>query len=472
MTPSTSTRPIQTVPAAATPSAPGNPYVLRPGEDPDANNIVRKFSLALVYVVVFLRLSGFQYMETFLLHVNLKLLYIFSIPAILGTVLCGGLQRSFRWSPAYYWTGFTLWMIAITPFSSWVGGSASVAFTYVRTNLIMVFFAGGLVIGWKECQTFLRTCAYGAFGTLLLARIFQNPKYQDRFALELGTVANPNDFACHLLLCLPFIYWAMVSTKSIVVRLLCLGGIGYGVLVIVQTASRGGLLGLIAIALCLLVWGSGVQRMALLALLPVAVAGVIAIVPQGALTRIVSFSASEQNASEEALLSSQQRQYLLRKSIEYAFTHPIFGVGPGQFPNYEGTRNRYIGSHGAYHGTHNTFTQVASETGLPGLLLFTGGLLASFRIFFVAFRKARRRPDCVDIKNAMLSLMLAMIGFVVSFTFLNFAYFFYQPLLGGIAVAIKSATDAEFAERDRAAQAIGSTPMAPSVFHPTSPVIA
>jgi len=40
-----------------------------------------------------------------------------------------------------------------------------------------------------------------------------------------------------------------------------------------------------------------------------------------------------------------------------------------------------------------------------------------------------------------------MAGFVTAMTFLNFAYFFYTPALGGIAMAVSRAAEKEFAVR-------------------------
>lgn len=421
----------------------------------ERNNPLRMFSLWLTFAVVFLRISGFHQAQTYLLHVNLKLLYVAGIPAVLGTILCGGLQRSFRGKPAFFWTAFTLWMIATVPFAHWPGGALMMTvLPYIRTNLIMLFMVAGLIIEWKECQSLMRCMAWGAFGTLFLARIFQNPVFQERFGLEFGTVSNPNDFACHLLLVLPFLYWVVLTAKSFAIRLVCLAGIGYGLYLVVGTASRGALIGLCVVALFFLLWGSMVQRVALVVLAPLAVLVLLTTVSHSALNRIVSFSASSENASQEALESSASRRYLLEKSIEYAIKFPIFGVGPGMFAYYEGSHNTIIGTHGAWHGTHNSFTQVASETGLPGLIFFVGGLASSLAIFYSIFRKASRRPNCVDIKNATMCVLLGIIGFIVSSTFLNFAYFFYQPLIGGMAVAFLIATKEEFAKRDRATQGI------------------
>ena len=413
------------------------------------------FSLWLMLVVVFLRISGLHQAQAYLLHVNLKLLYVAGIPAALGTVLCGGLQRSFRGKPAFFWTAFTLWMFVTVPFAHWPGGALLMTtLPYFRTNLIMLFMVAGLVIEWKECQSLMRCMAWGALGTLFLARIFQNPVFQERFGLEFGTVSNPNDFACHLLLVLPFLYWVVLTAKSFVLRLICLAGIGYGIYLVVGTASRGALIGLCVVALFYLLWGSMVQRVALVVLAPLTILVLLTTVSHSALNRIVSFSSSSENASQEALESSASRRYLLEKSIEYALKFPIFGVGPGMFPFYEGSHNAIIGTHGSWHGTHNTFTQVASETGAPGLIFFVGGLASSLAIFYSIFRKASRRPNCLDIRNACMCVLLGLVGFIVSSTFLNFAYFFYQPLIGGMAVAFSIATKEEFARRDRAAQGI------------------
>jgi O-antigen ligase len=150
--------------------------------------------------------------------------------------------------------------------------------------------------------------------------------------------------------------------------------------------------------------------------------------------------------------SSAARLYVLQKSIECAVEHPIFGVGPGQFPDYEGQSNTQFNGHGYYHGTHNTFTQVASECGIPAMLLFTAGLVATYRLLSATYRKASQRPDCQDIRDVAFCLMLSMVGFGVAMTFLNFAYFFYQPALAGLAIAVSRAAEAEFGRRSRSSE--------------------
>ena len=446
------------VPGATNPAAVvATPGLLPVTVDHEQNNPLRIFSLSLMFALVFLRVSAFHQVQTVVMGVNLRLLYVVGIPAILGTLLCGGLPRAFRRSPAYYWTGYFIWMVLACPSSTWSGDSVrKTVLPYLRTNLIMLFLVAGLIIGWKECRSLMRCFAWSAVGSLLVARLFQ--RNADRFALEFGTVSNANDFAAHLLFCLPFLYWVVLTSKSIALRLICLAGIAYGILIILQTGSRGGLLALTAVIIALMCWGSTMQRLALLVIVPIGCIGMVAALPHQTLNRILSFSSDEKDVSAEAMLSSGQRKYLLQKSVEYALEHPVFGVGPGQFPNYEGKHNQVIGTHGTFHETHNSFTEAASECGIPAFLLMVAGLVSSFRIFYSIFKKARKRKDCPDIRDAMLCTMLCMVGFIVAITFLNFAYFFYQPLLGGWAIAAYFGTKEEFAKRDRVAQLLAVQP--------------
>src|SRR6185437_3589419 len=67
--------------------------------------------------------------------------------------------------------------------------------------------------------------------------------------------------------------------------------------------------------------------------------------------------------------SMDARRDLLMESIRVTLQHPIFGVGPGNFQAY--TKS--------WHVTHNTYTELSSETGIPGLALFLTILYFTFR---------------------------------------------------------------------------------------------
>jgi O-antigen ligase len=264
--------------------------------------------------------------------------------------------------------------------------------------------------------------------------------------LQFGNISNSNDFAAHLLAVLPFLVWLGTTAENRLLRALSLVGAVYGLYVIFSTASRGAL---VALAGCFLVYiyrAEPTQRMFAILLTPVILLGIILATPHRAMNRILSFSAGG-DASVEALESRENREYLLRQSINYTFRRPIFGVGPGQFPSFEGRNNQIIGDHGRWQETHNTYTQISSEVGIPALIFYLGAIFAGVRAANRVFREARGRPECRDLQASAAAIVLAITGFGIASTFLSLAYFIYMPVLTGLAVALERAAAAEFRKR-------------------------
>jgi O-antigen ligase len=409
-------------------------------------------------ILVFIRFSIIHQLLTDVVHVNLYLLYLFGIPTLLGVALCGGVQRTLRGRPAVFWGLFVVWLTVGLPFSSWKGGSIGTLNAFIRTDFPMLFVIAGLTVTWRECQAMMRAIACGALVIMSASKLFHtdNAVFGERLALSSGTIANSNDYACHLVLVMPFLIWAGLTAKHKAIRLGAWGGIGWGVVLVLQTASRGALIAMGAGALYWLLRGTMRQRVGLLAAGPVAAAALITFVPQSSLTRIVSFSMDESRATEDAVESSFMRKYLLEQSIKYTLEHPVFGVGLAQFSEYEGQHNVLAGfTHGYWHETHNTYTQVSSECGIPALALYIAGIVSTFFLLDGAFRRARGRPECEDIKTATFCIMLAMVMYCTAITFVNFAYFFYLPAMSSLVIAVSRAAEAEFKSRP------STTPAAP-----------
>jgi O-antigen ligase len=414
----------------------------------DLVNPARKISFYLGAVLVFLRFSMLHQYASWILHHQLYMLYLFAPPALLGVMLTGGFRRTWQFPLGKWWTAYGVWMVITVPFSTWRGGAASEVLTYLRTDFTILFIIAGLTLTWDECLVLLKMGAAGAALNLLFGRIFAHESAGERMDLSLGMVANSNDFAAHLIITMSFLFFVVLCRKnSSFLRIAALGGIGLSIIYIFRTASRGGLIALVAMTVLYLAYSSMAQRMVMIIGAPVLMMIVLALVPGEAMQRITSFSRDSENSVVEANMSQSSRRYLLRKSIEYTFTHPLFGLGPGQFATYEGTHNIVMGTHGSWHQTHNTFTQVSSELGLPGFVIFTGGTFMILGAFRKIHGRARHRPECQDIAAAGFAMMLGFFGFVVAITFLSFGYFFYFPAMGGLAVALARAADAELKSR-------------------------
>ena len=145
------------------------------------------------------------------------------------------------------------------------------------------------------------------------------------------------------------------------------------------------------------------QRIGLLALIPVGLIALLVVLPESTRTRLMSFSQSEIGVSKEALESSESREYLLKQSIIFTFTHPVFGVGPGQFSSYEGGLRTEEGERGSWHETHNTFTQISSECGIPAMLCYIGAVFTTFAMLNRFWHNARRLREFGNGHSSVLS---------------------------------------------------------------------
>jgi hypothetical protein len=407
------------------------------------NNPLRKAALALSVLFVFIRFSWLHNIQHALLGFNMGLLYLVGVPALLGMALSGGLGRTMKSRTAVWWIAFNIWVALATLFSTWVGGSAPLAYAYFKTNTGMLFVIPGLVLKWRECTRMMYAIACAGAASLLYARMFSTNSA--RLELGFGTIANSNDYAVHLLLVAPFVLWIGLRWKFAIFKIASLAALGYAAYLILSTASRGALVGLAVMALVAVIIGTARQRLVVLTLAPLTLIGLAAAVGQSTWGRLVTFSTEEGN--QEAAASAQIREYLLGKSIAYTFQHPLFGVGPGMFAIYEGSHETTVnGARGTYHNAHNSYTIASSECGLPGLAFYLLGIGSTFGLLLRTHKKAKD-PRFKDIRDVTFCVILGYAGYCTAVTFTNFTFMFYPLAMAGLAIAIATTAEREFRER-------------------------
>jgi O-antigen ligase len=390
----------------------------------------------------------------YVFQANLYLPYLINLPALMAMIVSGGFRMCYRSRPGYYWTAFGCWMWLAAPFSVWRGASVTACFYYWRSALSMVFIVAAMIHEWSDVKKVMNVIAASAVVNVLCA-LFIRMDAGDRIGVALGSIGNPNDYAGHLLLVLPFLLWVLLAGKAIS-RVVALGCIGFGLYLILGTSSRGALVALAVDVVFWAIMGTGRQKAALVLVGPIAAMILLATVPAHSLRRLSVIWNGSANTAEaaEALQSSAARQYTLTTSIRYTFEHPLFGVGPQEFSLYEGGHEQMIGTHGYWHETHNTYTEVSAECGIPGFIFFTGGIVSTLLLLYKTLRQARRQPGCNDIRVAVFCIMLGMVGFTAAITFLNFAYFFYLPAMAGLATGVWAAGQREFELRAAASGAV------------------
>lgn len=434
----------------------------------DKYNPFRRIAFVFALVTIYVRFSVIHEALAVALNLNLYILYLILPPTFAGIVITGGVRRTLRARTALFWVAFVMWLCLSTAFSVWKGDSARSLFIYVRSEWVMLFVVAGLVVTWKECKLVLYTLALAGLSDLVIGRVFMREE-TNRIDLAMGgsTIGNANDLAAHLILVMAFVLYIVLGTKlPFIFRSAFMGAIAYGLYLITNTASRGALIALVICALGAFFMGSAKVRVALIALVPISFLVLAAILPRATLSRLSTIVTNTDTITDptvrgDAVGSSDMRRELLKKSLEYTLHHPMFGLGVSQFAGYEGGESRRNGEYGMWHETHNSFTQISSECGIPALILFLCAIGSGFHLALQIYRLAGKNPVNADLRAAGFCLMLAIIGFMSAAFFLSMGYKFYEPAVCGLCIAVYTTGKREIA--DRQAKLASMQPSVPSV---------
>lgn len=397
----------------------------------------RKVALYFVLALVFVRFTMIHQILQYFLDRDIYLLYFVALPVLIAIPTMGGFKRAFRYQPAFYWTAFAIWLIPTSIFSSWKSGSIALILGYYRTELVLLFAVAGLVVTWTECRWLMYTIAATAFVNAISFLLLKHVDENGRTSLVFGTVSNSNDYSGHLLFVLPFLLWIVLVERSKYIRLVALFALVLALFEVLAAGSRGAMLGLtIAVIIFTITTTARVRRIVLIAA-PILAVLVLALLPGSVRNRIFTFTGSASHS--EALESSQDREQLLKDAIATTIKHPLFGVGPGQFVNTEGQQTAHSEQR-LWLGAHNSFMQIGSENGLPGLIFYVGGIFSSLLLLNRTGRLLAGKRGVKQAATAVMCVRISLISFCVTIFFLNFGYFFYLPALAGIAIAVAASS--------------------------------
>jgi hypothetical protein len=244
-----------------------------------------------------------------------------------------------------------------------------------------------------------------------------------------GNINDPNDFAQLIVCTLPllFVFWKKgKKVRNLFLVLLPAGVLLWGAF---MTHSRGSIL-------------------ALMAMFVVAVRRRIGTVPSvvlaGALFAVAT-ALHYTGGRDISTSAGEDRTELWGDGLQLLKSHPLFGVGYGNMPDYVGKT------------AHNTIVVCAAELGLCGLFFWSMFVLPSIRDALVVAAPKRKElsegvpltdvtfpleppalaiPEADEIRRYGRLLVLAFTGFMVTGWFLSRAYVLTLFLLGGLTEVI------------------------------------
>jgi len=440
-------------------------------------NWMRRAGFLLTLAFLFLRITALHELAATKLGFNTYILFLVGPPAIVCLLLSGGVQRMFDSRTTKYWLAFLVLLIVAVPFSSWRGGSASLVSTYIRTEFLVLPLVVGLSWTFQELWKIVVTLAVAGGISSILGTIYASELAfgGGRTEVSFGTMSDPNDFAAHLIFILPFMALFVLSKRNFGLR------IGMAVLMvlalyrILASGSRGALIAIIVTTIFAFFRSKMSQKIILLVGGGVLVTLMLTMLPGQVSDRLMSLfadSEEERTLSSNAATSRESRTYLLMRSLTLTMEHPIFGVGPGEFANYESNdMMRRNGVKGAWHDTHNSYTQISSEVGIVAAIVYLSAIFSTYFLLRRIYKLATQFPPGMIRDRAMLAsscLMVSLVGFGSAAFFLSLAYRFYFPALTAIAVVLYRSLEHESRKlmqkaRDAAAAASTQTPQLPAI---------
>ncbi len=377
----------------------------------------------------------------------------------LAWLFSGKALRGLRSSAGLCWAAFLSWMILATPLSVWRGGSVALLGNYIPRAYLEFFYTCSFVTTLGRCRQWMYVQIASAAALLLSCMVFGNgggnigdAPGEARFRIPNSLFyANSNDLALALLLGISSFLFLFHRTSR-AGQVAGIGGILLSTFYAFRTGSRGCVVAASAM-LILIFWLSRnrwkVAAFGITALLGVALAASLG-ESAGALHRLSLLvrdasspgdaSSVAENASDVSSVASQfQREELFKTSLWYTLSHPLLGVGPDQFATAVGQDAARAGQHLPWLGTHNTFTQVSSECGIPALIFYVAVIGLCLRSNLRLYLWTRDRPADRELAGLSRCLSAGTLVFTVSAFFFHMAYSSTLPALAGFTVALQLA---------------------------------
>lgn len=355
----------------------------------------------------------------------------------------GNALRAFRDKTGIAWLLLLALMLCTVPFSVWRSNSLIQILSYGSRSLCFYFYAASFTTSFKRCR-WLMLVNTAVAAMLILACMkfgYADTGMDNRFQVRGSMfVNNSNDLALNLSIAMTeFVF--LFYLKGIGKRLFGLAGILLGLFYMLKTGSRGCVLALAIGMIFTFLLSSQKVRMILIAipllviavvLMPASSAHRVMLIFQGSSARVTSSS------DASALASQAQRQDLIQKSLVLTLQHPIFGVGMGQFVIAVMGEAAKKGQWAAALGTHNSYTQVSSECGIPALLCYVAIIAFSLKRSYQIYKWASGQPQFREVEGLAFSLLMGTLIYSIATFFFHIAYSGLLPLLSGEIMALET----------------------------------
>jgi putative inorganic carbon (hco3(-)) transporter len=282
------------------------------------------------------------------------------------------------------------------------------------SSFLLLFF---ITVAVVDSLSRLRCVVLAAIGSVAFASLYVIREWQKYHTAYAGfrpgwVVGDPNYFTISALLCLPLAFYLFQASRVSWERWFCLGCLAVTLLGVTLGASRGGFLGLVT-AFLFVMWRSR-RRVRSLALVAALVLPLSLAAPASPIGRLLH----PRHSDEEA---EAARIALWHAGLRMIRAHPLVGVGLANFKFYLTQYETAEEQQEQHTYTHNTYIHIASEIGLPALLVFLAILGFSYwTLERVQQRTRRSGPQFLH--HVALGIQGGLLGSAVANFFVSGQY--------------------------------------------------
>lgn len=325
-----------------------------------------------------------------------------------------------------------------TVFSEWKSESANVVFTFVKLFIFYYYLA---VLVNTEKRFLYAYWFIVALTTIIGIEAAVN-YFTGHFRFNQGVMRtggatsygeHANSLAMYMATTIPMLVYLMARHRRALTRMIIFSMIGICFLTLLITASRSGVLCILAIAFCY-AWFSP-HRIAYIAALVVFSVATWVALPQQYKERYGSIASSQIDES------SQGRLDAWKAGLEMFEQKPIVGVGPGAFAA------AYLDRHGTWLYSHSLYIEALAETGVVGTTSFATLLV----LMMLQLRRLGKKEKLPEERREELQVFARagyaiVAGLLVAGVFGHILQRDTWFLLAGLIVARYNLLEAETAE--------------------------
>jgi len=297
-------------------------------------------------------------------------------------------------------------------------------YIYASMTVFFVIIVSLVDTPEKVKWVLLVALASAAFASLYILREFQQYHLQFLDFRPGGkVVGDANYFSLAAMLAVPIGYFWFIAERRPVYRWAILGALVITSLAIAVSGSRGGLLALIAF-ICFVIRRSH-HRLRNSCILMLLLIPPMLLVSRNPIVRLL-------HPDVAARMGTQARYDTWVAGLRMVRDRPIGGIGLGEFKPTVGV---YAENPRLAKMAHNTYLELASELGIPCLILYLWLILETYRSLGRTSELARRFHSPL-LNSVAVGMQGGIIGFLVSSFFLSAEYvkFFWFYVFFSIAL--------------------------------------